>query len=225
MSDDTPTQRFPEQDDTQQDLQEEKQKSRGLMIGLIIAGALLLIAIVIMLILLLGPKGAETPQAGDTQSPEPGLSDTPTPVATESEAPAPTPEATQEPQPTPQPTQQPQQPQQPSGPTVTQFTTSNKTVYCNTQSPNPSHQYISFTWKTDGASQIFFGVDTNDASTASLFDNLPPMGTSQNDFPPGYTDFEFGCPDASHKYTLTVIDGSGHKASKSVKITNKGDLQ
>ncbi len=51
MSDDTPTQRFPNQgDDVQEDLQEEKQKSKGLLIGLLVAGALLLVAILVLVV-------------------------------------------------------------------------------------------------------------------------------------------------------------------------------
>ncbi|MEZ5190095.1 MAG: hypothetical protein R2717_03875 [Schumannella sp.] len=214
MSDDAPTQRI----DTGplEELKEERQRSRGLLIGLIIAAALLLVAVTVIVTVLLLGRGTGAP-VGAGEPTEPPTTSTPLP--TESSTPEATPEAT------PDQTEQPQQPQQPSGPAINQFATSNTTVYCNTQSPNPSHQYISFSWKTSGASQIFFGVDTNDASAAALFSNLPPMGTSQNDFPPGYNDFEFGCPDASHKYTLTVVDGSGNKTSKSVTITNKGDLQ
>ena len=58
MSDDTPTQRFPAAGDEptqqiatgeiQEDLREEKQKNRGLLIGLIAAGALLLVAVIVL---------------------------------------------------------------------------------------------------------------------------------------------------------------------------------
>ena len=216
MSDDTPTQRFPSSDggDTptqklqtaQAEIVQEEKKSRGLLIGLIIAGALLL-AVVIAIIFVLLPRGDGDPLATSTQTPAP--SETPTATPT----------------PTPTETQAPEQPQQPAGPAVDTFTVSNQSVLCNTQSPVPSHQYIAFSWNTSGASQIFFGVDTNDASTNAFFSNLPPNGTSQNDFPAGYTDYEYNCPAASHTYTLTVIDGSGHKDSQTVTVVNDGDTQ
>lgn len=242
MSDDTPTQRLPEPGDApterlsttdvQEDLVEEKQRSRGLLIGLIIAGALLLVAILVLVFMLGRATGQPgDPQVVDTSSATPEPTDEATPEPTDEATPEPTDEATSEPSPTPSktqepaPPQEPEQPQPPAGPAVTKFEVSTKTVYCNTQAPNPSHQYISFSWKTSNGSQIYFGVDTGDASAAPLFTNLPPNGKSQYDFPTGYTDFEFGCPNASHKYTLTVVDANGKKASKSVTVTNKGDLQ
>ncbi|MEO5921886.1 MAG: hypothetical protein ABIQ01_12165 [Pseudolysinimonas sp.] len=218
MSDDTPTQRFPSAESgetpTQQlqtaeaEVVQEEKKSRALLIGLIIAGALLLAAIIAIILVLL-PRGDGDPVAVTTGSPTPGETPTATPTPT----------------PTPSETEAPEQPQQPAGPAVDAFSVSNQSVLCNTQTPTPSHQYIAFSWNTSGASQIFFGVDTNDASTNALFANLAPNGTSQNDFPAGYNDFEYGCPAASHKYTLTVVDGNGHKDSSSVTVTNNGDTQ
>lgn len=219
MSDDTPTQRFPsaEGGDTPtqrldtaeiaEDLHEEKQKSRGLTIGLIIAGALLLIMLIVLLVIFLG-KGSGEPQTIGTPAPtttaDPTESATPTPEPTETEAPPPPP---------------------PAGPTISSFTVSNDTVFCNTQSPTPSHQYIAFSWATSGSTQVYFGVDTNDASTNAFFDNLPQTGDSQSDFPAGYNDYEYNCPSASHTYTLTVVDGSGHKQSRTVTVVNEGDTQ
>src|SRR5690606_27658077 len=105
-------------------------------------------------------------------------------------------------------------------PVISTFKAGSNTVACNTQSPQQFPAYISFTWATSKVDRVYFGVDTNDAQSAPLFDNLPPSGSSQSDFPPGYTQFEFGCPDPSHKYTLTVIGSNGKKVSKSVTITN-----
>ncbi|MFM9878091.1 MAG: hypothetical protein ACKVOG_09665 [Rhodoglobus sp.] len=85
----------------------------------------------------------------------------------------------------------------------------------------PSPQYISFSWSSSNVDQVFFGVNTNDASQGAFFDNLPPSGDTSN-FPPGYDPFEFPCPTESVKYTLTVI-GDGVKVSKSVTVTNIGD--
>jgi hypothetical protein len=220
MSDDTPTQRFPSTGgdlptqrlgtaEPQEDLHGEKQKSKGLLIGLIVAGALLL-ATIIAIILILLPRGSGDPVVLGTETPLPSDSSSPTP--------SPTPTPTEEPE-------EPEQPQAPAGPAIGSFTVSNSSVLCNTQSPVPSHQYLAFSWNVSGSSQVFFGVDTNDASTSPLFDNLPQNGTSQADFPAGYNDYEYNCPSASHKYTLTAIDGSGHKVSKSVTVVNNGDTQ
>jgi hypothetical protein len=215
MSDDTPTQRFPSADsgDTPtpqlltaeivDDLPEEK-KSRGLMTGLVITGALLLIALIVLLVIFLG-RGAGAPQAVDTASPAPTDSATPTP--------------------TPEPTETEAPPPPPAGPAISSFTVSNESVFCNTQSPTPSHQYIGFEWATSGSTRVYFGIDTDDASTNAFFDNLPQTGNSQSDFPAGYNDYEYACPAASHTYTLTVVDGDGNKQSKSVTVVNDGDTQ
>jgi hypothetical protein len=111
----------------------------------------------------------------------------------------------------------------PTVPEIVTFTSSNQTVLCNTQSPTPSYQYISFTWSVSEASRVYFGVDTSDATAAPLFDNLPLSGTSAFDFPAGYNDFSYGCPNASRTYTLTAVDDAGHKTSRSVVIVNEGD--
>jgi hypothetical protein len=204
MSDDTPTQRFPSADsgdfptqriDTapvQSELQDETKKSKGLLIGLIIAGALLLAAIITILFVLFGRAPTET--------------STPTPSAT----PTPTEDAP---------------PPPPAGPTISEFSVSNDTVLCNTQSPVPSHQYIAFEWHVADSSRVYFGIDTDDASVNQFFDNLPQNGTSQNDFPSGYNDWEYQCPSPTHNYTLTADDSDGNKVSKSVTVVNEGDTQ
>jgi hypothetical protein len=84
--------------------------------------------------------------------------------------------------------------------------------------------YVSFSWSASNVNQVFFGIDTNDASAAPFFDNLPPSGDT-SDFPSGYDPFQYGCYSASHKYTLTVIGSDGSKVSKSITITNTGDVQ
>jgi hypothetical protein len=111
----------------------------------------------------------------------------------------------------------------PTTPEIATFSSSNETVRCNTQSPTPTPQYIAFTWSVSEASRVYFGLDTTDASAAPLFDNLPLSGTSTLDFPAGYNDFSYGCPNASRTYTLTAVDDAGHKTSRSVVIVNEGD--
>ncbi|MES1170401.1 MAG: hypothetical protein ABUL47_06920, partial [Leifsonia sp.] len=85
MSDDTPTQRI-DAGEVQEDLHEEKQKSRGLLVGLIIAGALLLVAIIVLAFVLGGKASGgdalPVPVATDTPTPTPDPSETPTPEPT-----------------------------------------------------------------------------------------------------------------------------------------------
>jgi hypothetical protein len=116
-------------------------------------------------------------------------------------------------------------PPAPAAPTpdIVTFTSSNETVRCNTQTPTPTPPTVSFTWSVSDASRVYFGVDTLDASAAPVFDNLPLSGTSTLDFPAGYNDFAYNCPNASRTYTLTAVDDAGHKTSQSIVIVNEGD--
>jgi hypothetical protein len=216
MSDDTPTQRFPEQNPIQEDLKQEKQKSRGLMIGLIIAGALLLITIVILLILLLGSQGVGQPQAGDTQSPGPGLSETPTPEATESDTPSATPEPTQEPE---QPPAQPQQPQQPTGAAFTTFNPTTQ-VSCSKGGPDftPDPPSILISWATVRADSAWIVQGTSDAADSGYMQI--PLNGNQSNFQ--YT-LQFPCFQASTKYTITLVGSDGNHVSKSWTVNNIGD--
>jgi hypothetical protein len=209
MSDDSPTQ---------------PAKSKALLITLISVGGALLLAIIILLVVLLTGGGG-----GNTETlPTPSASDA-------SRTPSPTPSGSDEASPTPTPTPTPTQteaapppPPPPSNdPTISSFTINNKTnptVQCNTDSPNPSSQFLLVKWSSSNVDHVYFGVGTNDASTGALFENLPPSGNSSDDFPAGYNNgsYEFPCPTVSQKYTLTVV-GDGHKVSKSVTVTNNGD--
>ncbi|HWM33515.1 MAG TPA: hypothetical protein VNR36_04680 [Pseudolysinimonas sp.] len=208
MSDDTPTQRF----EVQEDLQEEKQKSRGLMIALIAAAGLLIATLIVLVIILL-PKGSGDPQAGDTQSPEPGISETPAPEPTVSEVPTPNAE--------PEPTQQPQQPQQPSGPAITSFTVSPGTVYCNTQAPvQPQNQYLSISWSTVGADEIRIGTYDPYGDYSTRYYNLPPNGNASSIG----QDVIYQCPEATQTWRIEIV-ANGKVFKKEVTIKNKGDLQ
>jgi flagellar basal body-associated protein FliL len=214
MSDDAPTQRI-QTDDVQEDLTEEKQKSKGLLIGLIIAGALLLVAIVVLVFFLGRAAGSPgTPGVIGTESPAPIVSDTP------SAAPSETPSATPEPEPTEEP-EEPAQPPQPPATTVTvdKFKVDTPTVFCG-KNGQPDDIDLFFSWATSNGERVYFGVNTNDASQAPFFDNLPLDGDTGSNFPSGYSPFQYSCGNQSLKYTITVVDGSGHKASKSVTVTD-----
>lgn len=212
MSDDTPTQRI-DASEVQEDLQEEKKKNKGLLIGLIIAGVLLLVAIIV-LVFFLG-KATGTPGVIGTESPAPIASETPSAGPSATPSATATPEATEEPE-------QPEQPQQPSTPAVKvdSFSANTSTVFC-AKNPGESDQIdLFFSWATSNGERVYFGVNTNDASAAPFFDNLPLDGDTGSNFPNGYSPFQYSCGNQSLKYTITVVDGSGHKASKSVTITD-----
>ena len=215
MSDDTPTQRF-ETPPSEVQPDPEKKKNRTLTVALIIVGAILLIAIII-LVVVLAARGSGSTTAGATTSTSASASPSETASATPSASPTPTA--------TPTPTHTVAPPPPSNDAVINSFTTGSTTVLCNESAPQGDHQPIGFAWSTSKAAKVYFGVNTNDASTASLFDNLPASGNSNDDFPSGYNhgDFEFPCPSASQKYTLTVVGDNGHKQSKSVTIVNKGD--
>jgi cytoskeletal protein RodZ len=214
MSDDTPTQRFDVPEGGGE--VEEKKKNRALMIALIILGAVLLIAIII-LVVVLAARGSGSPQADTTTS----ASQSSTPSDTPSVTPSATPTATTAP--TPTTTAAPPPPSNDAK--INSFKSGSTSVLCNESAPQGDHQPIGFTWSTSKAAKVYFGVDTTDASTASLFDNLPASGNSNDDFPDGYNHgtYEYPCTALKTTFTLTVVGDNGSKQSKTVTIINKGD--
>lgn len=219
MSDDTPTQRFPEQGgntpteriatgEVYEELGEERQKSRGLLVGLIIAGVALIVAIVVILVILLG-KDSGAPQGIDTPAP----TDSSSPVVTDS--------ATPTPDPTPSETQAPPPPPPPSTDVaIDSFTTGSKTVFCNTQAPNPTNQYLTFAWKTSNADAIKLGTYDGYGDYSDMYVNLPPDGNSQD----VGLQITYFCPQASQKWRLTAT-GNGTTVTQEINIINNGDTQ
>ena len=229
MSDDTPTQKFdqpgadapteviggppaPPAEGSAAATASGDPKSRRLIIILASIGGALLLAVLILLIVLL-TQGSGVPTPGPTPTGSATASPTPTPSPTPTKAPTPTPT------PTPTKTADPTPPD--NSARINRFEVGNDEVFCNTSAPVPSPQYLDFSWSSSNVDQVFFGVNTNDASQGYLFNNLPPSGDTSN-FPAGYDPFEFPCPTDSVKYTLTVI-GGGEKVSKSIVVTNIGD--
>lgn len=222
MSDDTPTQRFPSAEggdtptqrldtaEVQEDLHEEKQKSRGLMIGLIIAGSLLLVAVIAIVFVLLGKQNGD-PQGGPVT---PGASTSPTPQQT-----------TANPDPSPTATQDAPPPAPSTTPKIDSFAVSPSEWFCNSSAPIPvPDPQLSFSWNTTNATHVYFGVgQTDDAEQNGMGWDLPSDG-DDGDFPGGM-DFTFYCPTASQSYTITAKDDAGHKVSKTVTVTNTGDTQ
>ena len=209
---DTPTQRL-DTGEVQEDLQEEKQKSKGLLIGLVAAGGLLLLAIVVIAFFLLN-RGQ-----GDPSSParilRPQRQLTPTPGASE------TPSAS----PTPTTGTHRRDPPPPAGARRSRSIRSRcprRPWICNTthRCPCPTRSSRS-RWSTANATHVVLRRrHTNDAESNGMgWDNLPTDGTSRRDFPGGM-DFTFYCPSASQSYTITAKDDSGHKVSKTVTTNN-----
>ena len=187
MSDDTPTQRIP-QDEIGEELVEERKKSRTLMYILIGVGAVLIIAIIVLLVFLFGgDKGTPTadPTPSSTPSATPTVSENPTP------SPTPTPTPTVEPVPDPEPTQAPPPPPAPSD--IVSYTVSKKTVDCSSNNPVP----ITFNWNTTGES-VSFGVGTDFADAQPYESNLPAVG--------GRTiDYQCGQSGNQQKYSIAVF--------------------
>jgi cytoskeletal protein RodZ len=221
MSDDTPTQKFPSAGDgdvpTQRidtapvtELGEERKKSRGLLVGLIAAGALLLIAVIVLIVILTSNASG---QGAVTASPQPTVA-TPTPSETPSETPSASPTA--------EPTDDPVTP---AVLTVDSFTVSPSTWTCNSSAPNPvPDPVLEFTWRTSNAEHVYFAVGAvPDAESQGQGWDLPEDG-NQEDFPDGAS-FTFNCPAASQSYTLTAVDGQGHRVTRTVTVTNNGDTQ
>lgn len=220
MSDDTPTQRFPEQGDNpteristtevQEDLQEEKQKSKGLLIGLIVAGALLLVAIIVLVFVLGRAMG--NPGDPSEPQPEPTTSQSATPEPDESATPTPTPTPTEDAPPPPPPPS--------NDPTITSWQVTPGTVYCNTQAPNPSNQYLALKWTTSGADRIDIGI-VDEGSYQLMYYNVSPSGTQQNIG----QDIIYLCPRAEMVWRITIYKNGNEIAHKDVKIRNNGDQQ
>jgi predicted nucleic acid-binding Zn ribbon protein len=205
MSDDTPTQRIP-QDEIGEELVEERQKSRTLMYILIGVGAVLIIAIIVLLVFLFsGDKG--TPRAGSTPSPSP----TPTANATPTSSPTPTATPTPEPVPTVTVTSAPQPPSDDGNAKITAYSISPTT--CDTPGDTVT---LRVTWKSTNGNIAYFGVNTTDAQSSGMGWGLPASG-SDADFPSGYSPYQVTCPEDQVSYTITVV-GNGSKSSKTVTL-------
>jgi len=223
MSDDTPTQRFPSPDDgsnvpTQRidtagtELVEEKEKSRGLLIGLIIAGALLVIAIVVLVVFLIGRGSGDPVVAGDTNSPTPDTS--PSASATPSDTPSATP--------TPEPTQTQDAPPPPPADDHASFSifSPTTTVHCEFAAPNftPPPIAIQITYRGVKTAQAWFVQGTDDAANSG-FMQIPISG-DETDFP---YEIDFPCYQTSATYTITLVGKDGGHVSKSWTVKNTGD--
>lgn len=202
MSDDTPTQRLdsPSNSGADEPVETKGTTSRGLMIALIVVGALLLIALIILLIVLLSRNG--TPIAAATTSP------TVSPTASD------TPSQTPSPVVTPTPTTPPPPPPS-TKPSITSYSISPSTLDCSGSTPN-----LSIHWTSVNGKNAYFGVNTDDAMTGGMGWVLPATG-SDADFPDGYRPFPAQCGNASTEYTITILGNDGSKVSKKFVVSKQ----
>jgi hypothetical protein len=222
MSDDTPTQRFPNAEgdlptqrldaaDVREDLHEEKQKSRGLLIGLISAGALLLVAVIVLVVFLLGAN-AQSPTALPSSTATPGETATPAPSASETPSGEPT------------PTAEPDEPDEPEQPQATgaDFTSfqPKKEVSCSKGGPGftPDPPRIQISWATVRADSAWIVQGTSDAADSGFMQI--PLNGNQNDFQ--YT-LSFPCFAADATYTITLVGSDGQHVSRNWTVKNVGD--
>ncbi len=221
MTDENPTESFdqvaPGAPQPTADEQSRRKRKRLFMILAAIGGALLILIVILLLALL--AKGSTSVEATPSVSPSQTVSASPSPSASTSASPS----ATPTPSPTPTPSAAPTTPPPPPPSTsanITKFTAGSTTILCNSDAEFDVTYPLSFTWTTKNATQIAFGVQTNDAILGPLFDNLPPNGNSNSDFP---YPVEFNCPQTSQTYTLTVVGADGVKDSKTITVVNNGD--
>lgn len=191
MSDSTPTTKL-------ETVSDGEKNSRTLLYALIGVGALLLIAIIVLIVTLLNGPAAPT----ETASPTPTVS-SPSPTPTEDSAsPTPTPSATEaEEEPAPPP---------PAPAPVPGFDSFSATQDAGCQAGD-TQKPLTFSWSSDDAVRAYIGVQTNNAKAAPYEGNLPPVYT--------YTNINYNCEQASQYYTVTLEDGAGHLTHKTVTIT------
>ena len=199
MSDDTPTERYPDGFSPAEPVSapaddEPDPRTRTLITVLAIVGSVLLLIVIGLLlwIALRGSGEATPPVATDTEtsaSPTPTVSDTPS--ATPSATPSPTPTETLPPPP----------PEHAIG----AFLADPTTVNCS----GVSSVTVTFVWVASGT-KAWFGVGTTDAS-------LQPYEevALEAEYP-----FEYQCGQATKQqiYTLTVLTDDGEKEHASVTI-------
>ena len=95
-----------------------------------------------------------------------------------------------------------------------------KTVFCNTQAPNPTNQYISFTWTSSNADTLDIGTYDQYGDYSVMYTNLPSDGNTDS----MGLQITYFCPQASQVWRLEAT-GGGNTVQKEIKIVNTGDTQ
>jgi hypothetical protein len=226
MSDDTPAQRFDATPGepaagsgaapaTAPTAPEQKKTSRGVLIALIVLGAVLLIAVIVLLALLLHGTGqttaAVTPTSGSTPSSTPSASASATPSAI--------PSASTPPKSGTGTTSAPKPPAA-TGPTVTVFSSSTA-VGCDSRTNNPIP--LKFAWSGSGDAAYFAVGATNDPKANGQGWTLPTTG-NQADFPDG-NEILYPCFQQNAIYTIGIYDTNGNKAVKQLIVKNIGEVK
>jgi hypothetical protein len=171
---------------------DDERRSRGLIIGLAIAGGVLLLALIALLIWL---ATSQTPVAEPTESP--------TPSASASESPSPSPTPT----PTPTETEEPPPPPPPAD-AIASFTASAEQVDCT--AAGGTSVPLTFSWAATG-NRLWFGVGTDDASAAPFAEY--PLNYTMDEVP-----YQCGQPGLQQRYTITVERTDGSHESKTLII-------
>jgi predicted nucleic acid-binding Zn ribbon protein len=216
MSDDTPTQRIP-QDEIGEELVEERKKSRTLMFILIGVGAALLVGLIVLIVILVTPRAGTVPVA-DTTPPPASATSTPTPSDTPTATPTPTPTVA------PSETSAPPPPPPPpdTSPGFASFSAPN--VKC----PEPVESgeelgapaIIKFTYKAKNAQSVWFIFGNEDAANQGIFEM--PLQGDQSDVYGNDDPIYFPCSGASTTMTLTVVGTNGAHVNKTFVVTNNG---
>jgi hypothetical protein len=192
-------------------------RNRGLLVALIVVGALLLVAIIVIALIL--AFGGGTPTALPSGSPTPTTS---TPASTPSATPVPTPTAT-------------------TGTgggssggggggggddgtvKVTSYSISPTQVDC---SGGKTDVPIAIRWASRNGTAAYFGVNAGgdpqhpgDAKASGMGWTLPASG-SDADFPDGYHPYTYPCGNATTNYTITVEGASGTQ-SRLIVVSRK----
>lgn len=169
---------------------DDERRSRGLIIGLAIAGGVLLLALIALLIWL---ATSQAPVAEPTESPTPSTS------ASETPTPTPTPTETEEPPPPPPP---------PPADAIATFSASAEEVDCT--AAGGTSVPLTFSWAATG-NRLWFGVGTDDAS-ANPFKEYP-LNYTMDEVP-----YQCGQPGQQQRYTITVERTDGTHESKTLII-------
>lgn len=210
----------PENDHAVAEAREPRKRKRQLFYWLLLV--LLLLALILGFLLFRGVTSSESPGGTIPSATTPSAKQSsrpPTPATKGSSTGTMSPpsEGTSPPAP-------PDPPKIPTSATIEYFDVSPTVVYCNTAAPVPPKQYLHFSWSATDASSIGFGIETSDALSAGMGWDLPFSGTSEFHFPGSHYPYVYPCPQASQSYTLTV-EGPAGKVSRTVTVTNKGDLE
>jgi hypothetical protein len=211
LSDDTPTQRFDQQQPAEPGRPNEppEKRKRGPLIPTLVAiGALLVVAVIVLGSLLLDRSDGQ-PQAAATDTSTNGASNSPVPV--------PTPTVTVTVTATPAPSGGGGSSQHPNGNNVliTHYSISPTTINCASNAPTGATN-LSIKWSSLNGNIAYFGVNTVDAKTGGMGWNLPASG-SDADFPTAYQPFTYPCGAAQEEYTLSVY-GNGSEQSLQIVV-------